>query len=162
VCRPYLFFAIAPALVLCACSRQLPYEGKSLADLKDMLASADPVVQAQGAYGLSLDSAKAREAVPELTDALASKDSNVREWSAKALGSVGPDASMAVPALIKALRDKSWPVQRQAAMALGKMGPRAWKALPALDELRESPDKLVRQAAEKARRLIDPPEQKDK
>src|SRR5262245_27594009 len=37
----------------CEGKKQLPHEGKSVAELEKMLASDDPAVQAQGALGLS-------------------------------------------------------------------------------------------------------------
>src|SRR5262245_9755056 len=45
-------------LVLCGmgvgCRAKAPYRGKSVAELERMLKSTDPLVQTQGAYGLSL------------------------------------------------------------------------------------------------------------
>lgn len=141
--------------VLGSCSRKLPYEGKSAAELEDMLAAEDAKTRARGAYGLGQDPAKAREAIPALIEALGNRDAEVREYAARALGTAGPDARAAVPALTKALEDASWTVQRQAAMALGKIGPEARPALPALEKLTEHANVKVREEAQKAVRLIE-------
>src|SRR5947208_10405185 len=79
----------------------LPHEGKSLAQLRQMLDSKEPRVQAQGALGLSLLGAEAREAVPRLAELLESPDALVRQQSALALTRIGPDAAESVPALIR-------------------------------------------------------------
>jgi HEAT repeat protein len=151
-----MLIALPLALFLCSCGSRLPYEGKSLEQLQAMLKEDDPKVQAQGAYGLSLDRDKARQAVPALIDAMKSKHVIVREKAARALGSAGPDAASAVPVLIRALEDPNWTVQRQAALALGEMGSKAEKAVAALQNLSNTSDKPVQQAARQALRKIEP------
>src|SRR5438132_8201951 len=88
-----------------ACRTKPPYEGKSRAELIRMLQDADPKVQAQGAFGLSLLGTEARPAVAALASKLRSPDSLVRQNAALALGKIGPDAAEAVPALVAALHD---------------------------------------------------------
>jgi HEAT repeat protein len=143
------------ALFFSSCSSRLPYEGKSLAQLQKMLKDSDPKVQAQGAYGLSLDHDMAQEAVPALIEAMQSKHAIVREKAARALATAGPDAAAAVPVLIGALEDSAWTVQRQAALALGKIGPKAETAIPALQNLSEAPNKPLQQAVQQALRRIE-------
>src|SRR6266446_178748 len=87
------------------CGGKPPYEGKSPAQLIRMLENADPKVQAQGAFGLSLLGPAGKPAVPALADKLKSPDSLVRQNAALALGKIGPDAVDAVPALVEALHD---------------------------------------------------------
>ena len=143
---PLLILALAAG-----CGHKPPYEGRSGAELRRMLADANPAVRVQGAQGLSLHGAEARPAVPELTQALQSPDALLRAQSALALGAIGPDARDAVPALTTALADPEWSVRRQAALALGRIGPDARAAAPALRRLqREDPNGLVRKAAEQA------------
>jgi HEAT repeat protein len=133
-------------LLVCACGpRGLPHENRSVGQLRRMLESADPRVQAQGALGLSLHGSGAREAVPRLIELLSSSDATVRQQAALALGKIGAAAREAVPALEGSLGDDDWALRRQAALALGSIGDP--KARPALEKLRRDPNKLVRQAA---------------
>ena len=118
-----LLAALALAAALGGCRSKLPYEDKSEADLERMLRDPDPKVQAQAAYGISLNADAARRLVPELTAALNSKDTLVREGAARALAKAGPQAGTAVPALTTALADPAWTVQRQAALALRRGRP---------------------------------------
>jgi HEAT repeat protein len=141
---------------VCSCGKKPPYENKSAAELEAMLRDDDPKVQAQGAYGLSLDRSQARQAVPELIKSLKSKDALVRQHAALALGRAGPDASSAVPALIAALEDSSWPVQRQAILALGAIGAKAHPAVETLTSLSNEGNRAIRAAAQKALRQINP------
>jgi hypothetical protein len=64
-----------------------------------MLRDADPVVQPQGAFGLSLLGPEARSAVPLLR----SQQALVRHNAALALGKIGSETREAVPALIETL-----------------------------------------------------------
>src|SRR5919201_1470415 len=134
---------------LAGCRARPPYEGKSIPQLERMLQDADPRVQAQGAYGLSLHGPEARAAVPALIEAL-KKEVSVRQYAARALGEIGPEARDAVPALMEALHDPEWTVRRQAALALGRIGPEARAAVAALLKLRQDRDHLVRKAAQEA------------
>ena len=138
---------------LSACRAKPPYEGKSAAELEQMLRGPNPAAQAQGAFGLSRLGPEARSAVPALIAAL-KKDRLVRKNAALALGQIGPEARDAVPALSDALGDSEWAVRRQAALALGQIGPEARKAIPALQKVSRDPDLLVRQAAQKALKQI--------
>ena len=146
--RQATLLLLALALVL-GCGHKPPYEGRSVAELRRMLSDPSPSARVQGAYGLSLQGAKAKEAVPELIKALQSSDGLLRAQAALALGAVGPDARDAVPALTAALDDAEWSVRRQAALALGEIGPDARPAVPQLRRLRGSdPNGLVRKAVE--------------
>jgi HEAT repeat protein len=151
MCRSVRCLAALPLmLALASCSSRLPYEGKTQHELERMLKDDDPKVQAQGAYGLSLDRAKASAAAPALIEAMNSPHASVREKAARALAAAGPAAAAAVPALMNALEDPDWTVQRQAALALGEIGSAAAPAVPALEELGNSTDKPVREAARQA------------
>src|SRR5262249_24324659 len=90
--------AVLLLLALVGCRGQAPYEGKSAAELEQMLREPDPIAQVQGAYGLSQLGPEARAAVPTLTEALKSDNALVRQNAALALGRIGPDARDAVPA----------------------------------------------------------------
>ena len=145
---------LLPAFCLClyGCSSK-PYEGKTVAELEQMLHDPDPAVKVQGSFGLSRLGPEARDAVPALITCLQG-ETLVRENAALALGAIGPDAKEAVPALIRLLSDPEWTVRRQAATALGQIGPDAKEAVNALDKLRNDKDRLVRKAAEEAKRKI--------
>src|SRR5262245_27096961 len=67
-------------------------EGKSVGELRAMLADPDPEVQARGAFGLSRHGPDAREVVPDLIPKLKSPASLVRQNTALALAAIGPDA----------------------------------------------------------------------
>jgi HEAT repeat protein len=134
-------------------SATLRDEGKTVGELRAMLADPDPVVQARGAFGLSRHGPAAAEAVPDLVAKLQSPSALVRQTAALALGAVGPGAA-AVPALAAALADPEWEVRRQAAVALGGIGPGAKAAVPALRKLDADPHKVVRTAAKEARQKI--------
>jgi len=133
------------------CGHKPPYEGRSVVELRRMLADPNPSTRIQGAYGLSLQGEKAREAVPDLIRALQSPDVLLRAQAALALGAIGPGARDAVPALTAALDDAEWSVRRQAALSLGQIGADARPAVPALHRLQTGdPNGLVRKAVEQA------------
>src|SRR5262249_44593199 len=141
---------LAVVLAPVSCRSKPPYEGKSAAELEEMLKDEDPKVQAQGAYGICRDSAKARQLVPALTVALKSRNVLVGEDAARALGGAGPVAADAVPALTALLRDPAWKVRREAALALGQVGPGAAAARRALQKAAGDSNKVVREAAREA------------
>ncbi len=144
-------WVVGLALIAGGCSgRSLPYQGKSVADLQNMIDSDDPSAQVQGALGLSLHGPEARPAVPALTRLLSSPRGAVRQEAAVALEKIGPDAAEAVAALTAALRDPEWIVRRQAALALGGIGAASRSSLPELDRLGRDPSERVRQAAKDA------------
>jgi HEAT repeat protein len=138
--------------LLAACSGK-PYEGKSVAQLQQMLQDSSPAVQAQGAFGLSRMGAEARDAVPALIACL-QNETIVRQNAALALGAIGPDAKEAVPALTKLLQDPEWTVRRHAALALGEIGSTTQESVAALGKLKQDKNSLVRKAAEEALRRI--------
>src|SRR5579872_6789141 len=78
-------------LALPGCAKKPPYQGRSVDELRQMLADPDPKVQAQGAIGLSRLGPEAAPAVPALIDALKSPNAYVRQQAALALGKVGPE-----------------------------------------------------------------------
>jgi HEAT repeat protein len=138
-------------LVLAAGCGRKPYEGRSVAELEQMLGDDRPAVRVQGAYGLGLHGPEAAPAVPALGRALQAPDLLLRTQAAVALGQIGPDARAAVPQLEAALGDAEWTVRRQAALSLGQIGPDARAALPALSRLQShDPNGLVRKAAREA------------
>lgn len=149
--RRALPLAAAIFVVALGCGHKPPYEGRSVAELRRMLSDSNPSTRIQGAYGLSLQGDKAREAVPDLVRSLQSSDVLLRAQAALALGAIGPGARDAVPALAAALDDAEWSVRRQAAVALGQIGPDARQAVPALRRLQSNdPNGLVRKAVEQA------------
>src|SRR5262249_61211526 len=62
--------AIAFCISASACGARPAFEGKSVAELEQMLGDADPKLQAAAAHGLSLKGADAAPAVPSLIKAL--------------------------------------------------------------------------------------------
>jgi HEAT repeat protein len=148
--------ALLPALLLVtSCGTKPPYEGKSVAQLEEMLQSSETATQLQGAYGLSQRGAEAKPAVPRLIELLRSRHVLVRQNAVYALGKIGPAAAAAVPGLIRTLGDSDWRMRRQAALALGEIGPAARIAVADLQKL--SGDlPVVRQAAADALAKIDP------
>jgi hypothetical protein len=154
VYRSVLIALLALAAAGCG-NRGLPHEGKSVAQLQEMVASDNPAAQAQGALGLSVHGAQSRPAVESLVALLGSPRADVRRQSALALGKIGPDATDAVPGLTGLLDDPEWTVRRQAAMALGEIGAASRPALPALTRLSQDPYKHVSQAAREARARIE-------
>lgn len=153
MCHRTRLVLLLPLLLLSGCRAKPPYEGKSVAELEQMLRAPNPAVRVRGAYGLSRLGPEARSAVPALMEAM-KKDSLVRQNAALALGQIGPSAREAVPALNEALSDPEWAVRRQAALALGKIGPEARTAIPGLQKMSRDPDPLVREAAHKALKQI--------
>src|SRR3984893_11264482 len=96
-------------VLLPGCQRKkAPFEGKTLAELEDMLDHTNPTVQAQGAMGLGALGEEAAPAVPKLAEALKSPDSLVRQNAAQALGKIGPKAKTALVPLIEVLKDPEW------------------------------------------------------
>jgi HEAT repeat protein len=144
----------APAGCSSRSEGQLRDEGKSVEELRVMMADSNPEAQARGAFGLSRHGPAASPAVPDLVAALKRPDALVRQNSALALGAIGPPAASAVPALTESLGDPEWAVRRQAALALGEIGPAAKSALPALARLETDGNKPVREAAKGARKKI--------
>ena len=123
-------------------------EGKSVDELRTMLADPNPEVQARGALGLSLHGPAASPAVPGSHRSLETARTHwcvkTRPWRSVRLVR---GAESAVPALSEALGDSEWAVRRQAAIALGDIGPAAKPALPALAKRDADPNKQVRDAA---------------
>jgi HEAT repeat protein len=138
-------------VVVLGCGRSLPYQGRTVAELEQMLADPAPTVRVQGAYGLSLLGPAAAPAVPALVQALQSPDALLRMQAALALGRIGLPARDAVPHLVNALSDPEWTVRRQAALALREIGPEEGATGDALRRLqRDDPNGQVRKAAQQA------------
>src|SRR5947209_15129616 len=90
-------WVITAAWLACAagCQSKPPFEGKSAAELEQMLRGPDPVAQAQGALCLSLLGPAACATVRALTEALKTPEAVGRQNAALALGDVGPAADAA-------------------------------------------------------------------
>jgi HEAT repeat protein len=101
-----------------------------------------------------------QQAVAVLIDALGDEDEEVAWRAARALSAFGPEAAAAVPALTEALSSPSSKVQAYAAYALGQIGEAAEPATEALLDCVFREDLMVRRAALKAIRAIDPPKEK--
>jgi HEAT repeat protein len=147
-------FQIAPLAIFLAlsasgCGRK-PYEGRSVAELEQMLGDDNPQVQAQGAFGLSLHGAEARPAVPALVRTLAARETLVRQQACLALGKIGAQDKTAVAALVTALKDPEWVVRRQAAVALGQIAPSQSDVQEALSHCERDANSQVRRAARDA------------
>src|SRR5437763_17201170 len=73
-----MLVALLAGLAGCGGKKQLPHEGKSVAELERMLDADDSAVQANGELGLSQTGTEASSALPRLTELLASSDALVR------------------------------------------------------------------------------------
>jgi HEAT repeat protein len=147
--RAFMRFLLIVVILFPGCSSKLPHEGKTVAELEEMLRSDDPQKQIQGTYGLSLLGVDAEPATASLIKALNSTTPLVRSNAALALGKIGPRAKEAMPALTIALGDPEWTVRRQAAVALGEIGPDA-SAAEGLRRMAQDKNKILREAAQEA------------
>lgn len=121
--------------------------------LMEALASEDSEMRFNAARTLGKIGEPAKEAVPRLLTTLESeKHPKVREHLAEALGDIGPSASAGVPALLGLLKDPVPRVRRDAARSLGQIGDAS--AVSALEGLTKDPDSDVRQAVERAIRIL--------
>ena len=119
--------------------------------LGEALNSTEAFVRSTTVFGLDMQSAEARAALPRLLEMLSGDpEPMVRLAVVEALRRCGPDASGAVPALAGALRDGYAEVRRAAAFALGGLGPAAGVAQAALARSQSDVNPRVRVAAAKA------------
>jgi len=95
-------------------------------------------------------------ASPALLDVLEDEGLWVRIWAAKSLARHRAGAIRVVPTLVRLLRSDDPNLRREAAETLGTFGPEAGFAVPVLLEARHDADELVRDAAEKALKAVDP------
>lgn len=121
--------------------------------LVEALGNEDPEMRFNAARTLGKIGEPAKEAVPRLLTMLESeKHPKVREHLAEALGDIGPSARAGVPALVALLKDPTPRVRRDAARSLGQIGDAS--AVSALEGLTKDPDGDVRQAVERAIRIL--------
>jgi len=115
--------ALVMHLAVVGCrSRKLPHEGKSVAELERMLATAIRVPRRKERWAGSAWG-RGRAGGPALFDGWRARTLWCDKQCALALGKIGPAARSAVPGLMRALNDPEWAVRRQAAVALGEIGP---------------------------------------
>jgi len=145
---PHVRHAVSLVLVLFAvgCGGK-PYEGRNVSELERMLASPDPKVQVQGAFGLSLHGADAQPAIPALVQALKSEHVLLRQHACLALGKIGAHDAPATAALVATLNDPEWTVRRQAAVAIGQIRPPLDTVAEALARCERDTNAQVRKAA---------------
>ena len=95
--------------------------------------------------------------VPDLIDELDDPADTLREHAAEAIGDIGPVAAeLGVPALRKALTDHYVKVRRDSVRSLGYIGAEARPAAEDMLLLLKDPEALVREAAEKALKIVAP------
>lgn len=100
---------------------------------------------------------KAVSTVPDLIDELDDPADTLREHAAEAIGDIGPVAAeLGVPALRKALTDHYVKVRRDSVRSLGYIGAEARPAAEDMLLLLKDPEALVREAAEKALKIVAP------
>lgn len=129
----------------------------ALARLRELLKAGDDRVRWNAAKTLGKIGPAALPAAPDLVAALDDADAEVREHAAEALGDIGPTAApLAAGPLGKALDDPEARVRRDAVRALGDLGPAAKAVLPAVAKRLKDPELMVRAAAGRSVRQIDP------
>lgn len=100
---------------------------------------------------------KAVSTVPDLIEEMADPADTLREHAAEAIGDIGPTAAeLGVPALRKALTDPYVKVRRDSVRSLGYIGADARPAADDMVLLLKDPEALVREAAEKALKIVAP------
>ena len=96
-------------------------------------------------------------AVPDLIDEMDDPEDTIREHAAEAIGDIGPlAAELGVPALRKVLTDRYVKVRRDAVRSLGYIGIDARPAAEDIQRLLKDPEPIVREAADKALRVVAP------
>ncbi len=96
-------------------------------------------------------------AVPDLIDELDDPEDTLREHAAEAIGDIGAVAAeLGVPALRKVLTDRYVKVRRDAVRSLGYIGGDARPAAEDMLPLLKDPEAIVREAAEKALKIVAP------
>jgi HEAT repeat protein len=96
-------------------------------------------------------------AVPDLIDEMDDPADTLREHAAEAIGDIGPTAAeLGVPALRKALTDHYVKVRRDSVRSLGYIGTEARPAAEDMLPLLKDPEAIVREAAEKALKIVAP------
>ncbi len=96
-------------------------------------------------------------AVQDLIDEMDDPADTLREHAAEAIGDIGPTAAeLGVPALRKALTDHYVKVRRDSVRSLGYIGEGARPAAEDMLLLLKDPEALVRDAAEKALKIVAP------
>lgn len=99
----------------------------------------------------------AASALPDLIDELDDPEDSLREHAAEAIGDIGPVAAeLGVPALRKVLTDRYVKVRRDAVRSLGYIGVDARPAADDILPLLKDPEAIVREAAEKALKIVAP------
>ncbi len=96
-------------------------------------------------------------AVQDLIDEMDDPEDTIREHAAEAIGDIGPVAAeLGVPALRKVLTDRYVKVRRDAVRSLGYIGADARPAAEDMLRLLKDPEPIVREAAEKALKIVAP------
>jgi len=124
------------------------------------LASPDKAVQLKALDELAAFGAASHPALPQLMKALASSDVEIQWHACRTLGAIGAGAQPATAQLLGLLKAEDIRVRAYAAFALGRMGKAAEPSVDALIQLAFDPEPLVRRAAIRALRQIDPPQSK--
>lgn len=95
-------------------------------------------------------------ALPVLIEFTTDADDLIREHAAEAIGDFGPAAAAGIPALLECLDDPITKVRRDAVRSLGQLGEAAHDAVSRIQPLLDDPEEIVRVAARKALKAIDP------
>lgn len=101
------------------------------------------------------------DALDALIASIEDEEWHIREHCAEAIGELGSAAAeKGVPVLIERLSDDAVRVRRDAVRSLGQLGKLASAAVPQVEKLLDDEEQLVREAAEKALKLIASDEEK--
>lgn len=134
--------------------------------LIEALKAAEPRSRETTARTLGSMAEEAKVAVPAITEALHDQDTDVRLAAAKALWNITKDATDVVPVLASLLTTE-WLAESESVdlrrkhfqtiiEALSRIGPLAMAAVPALTDKTKDENRLVREAAARALKVIDP------
>lgn len=128
----------------------------AIPELRKLLKDEDAEVRWNASRTLGKIGAASKVALPDLYPHFEDKDDKVREHAAETIGDIGPEAAEGIPYLEKALTDPYVRVRRDAIRSLGQLGAVAKGSLPKMLPLLDDKEELVREAARKAIRILDP------
>jgi HEAT repeat protein len=98
----------------------------------------------------------AMEGVPSLLSWATNANVTLRISAIDSLGRIHSSPDQVIPVLLDRLSDPKLEVRLAAVLALSSFGPDAIRAVPALTALTHDPDRLIRNYANSALRVIDP------
>lgn len=128
----------------------------AIPELRELLQDEDAEVRWNASRTLGKIGPASKVALPDLYPHFGDQNDQVREHAAETIGDIGPEAAAGIPYLEKALTDPYAKVRRDAVRSLGQLGAVAKGSLPKMLPLLDDKEELVREAARKAIRILDP------